>query len=147
MVALGIVLTVLSFKTHSTWSIQRFWPLLVVGFGVIRIAERSRRIGGWVLLLVGAVVQLANLGVFVLPAREAVRYWPLTVVLVGLWELARSRSMGANVEGFAVVILGVWLQLSYFGASHISSYRPWPLVLAAIGGVLVWRGLYTHRSL
>ncbi len=138
--ALGIVLTVLSFTAHDTWSIARYWPMLVVGFGVIRIAEQSSRPAGWVLLIVGGAVQLANLGLYVLPGREVVRHWPLTVVLAGIWELAAGRSTGAKVEGFAVVFLGVWLQLSYFGAAHISLYRPWPLLLVAIGAVMVWRG-------
>jgi LiaF transmembrane domain len=140
--ALGVLLTLLSFTARVTWSVQRFWPLLVVGFGVMRIAEESRRIDGWILLLVGGGVQLSNLGLFALPGRTLVRYWPLVVVLVGLWELASSWSMGAKVEASAVVLLGVWLQLSYFGAPQISSYRTWPLVLAAIGGVMAWRGFY-----
>ena len=145
-VALGAVLTVLSYSSHQAWSTQRFWPLLVVGFGVIRIAERSNRIAGWLLLIVGGAVQVSNLGLFVLPAREAVRYWPLTVMLAGLSETVLSQSRGAKGEGLAVLCLGGWLQLSYFGASHISSYRPWPLVLAAVGAVMVWRGLCTRRS-
>jgi len=141
MVALGIVLTVLSFHAYDTWSIGRYWPILVVGFGVIRIAEPSGHLPGWVLLTVGGAVLLSNLGLFVLPAREVVRYWPLAVVVVGFWELVALPRIGAKVEGLAVVFLGVWLQLSYFGAAHISSYRPWPLVLAAVGLVMVWRTL------
>ncbi len=147
MMFLGLVLTVLSFIAHQAWSVQRFWPLLVVGFGVVRVAEQSSQIEGWVLLVVGSVVQLSNLGLFVLPGREVVRYWPVTVVLVGLSELMLSRSPGAKGEGGAVVLLGVWLQLSYFGASHISSYRAWPLVLAAVGGVMMWRGFVARRFL
>ena len=45
------------------------------------------------------------------------------------------------VEGFAIVCLGVWLQLAYFGLVHISAYRAWPLVLAAVGGVMIRRGI------
>jgi hypothetical protein len=143
---LGVVLTILSYSGHQSWSTQRFWPLLVVGFGVLRIGERSNRIAGWVLLVVGGAVQLSNLGLFVLPAREVVRYWPVTVMLAGVREIALSRSAGAKGEGLAVLCLGAWLQLSYFGAPHISSYRPWPLVLAALGGVMVWRGLCRRGS-
>jgi hypothetical protein len=145
-VALGAVLTLLSYSSRQAWSTQRFWPLLVVGFGVIRIAERSNRIAGWLLLIVGTAVQLSNLGLFVLPAHEVVRYWPLTVIFAGLSETVLSQSPGAKGEGLAVLCLGGWLQLSYFGAPHISSYRPWPLVLAAVGAVMLWRGLCTPRS-
>ena len=147
MMFLGLILTVLSFSAHQAWSTQRFWPLLVVGFGVIRIAEQSSQIDGWVLLAVGGVVQLSNLGLFVLPAREVVRYWPVAVVLVGMRELLFSGSRGAKSEGFAVVFLGVWLQLSYFGAPPISSYRAWPLVLAVVGAVMMWRGFVARQFL
>lgn len=147
IMALGVLLTLLSFIAPRVWSTQRFWPLLVVSFGVMRIAEQASRIEGWVLLVVGAGVQLSNLDLFVLPGREVVRYWPLTVVLLGLWELIFSRSLGAKAEAFAVVFLGVWLQLSYFGAPHISSYRAWPLALVAVGGVMAWRGFDTRRFL
>jgi hypothetical protein len=146
IVALSMVLLVLGFSAREAWSIQRFWPLLVVGFGVLRIVEPWRRIGGWILLVVGGIVQLSNLGVFGLPQRELVRYWPLIVVLVGLWELVKARSVGAKVEGIAVVLLGSWLQLSYLGAPQISSYRTWPLVLAAIGAWMVWRGYSSYRA-
>lgn len=139
---IGFVLTLLSYTAHEPWSIQRLWPLLIAGFGVMRISEPSGRLAGWVLLLVGAGVLLSNLGLYALPAREVVRYWPLTVLLVGLVEMARSRNMGALAEGFAVLFLGAWLEWSYFGAFPIGSYRPWPLLLSAIGCVMVWRGLY-----
>src|SRR5437764_5279121 len=95
IVALGVVLTVLTYSTHEAWSTQRFWPLLVVGFGVMRITEQSSRIEGWVLVIVGGGVLLSNFGLFVLPAREVVRYWPLSGVMVGLSEMVLSRSMGA----------------------------------------------------
>ena len=147
IVALGLVLTTLSFSAGEAWSTQRFWPLLVAVFGAMRIAEQPRRVEGWILLIIGGAVQLANLGLFVLPGREVVRYWPLAVVLVGVWELVSSRSMGAKVEGVAVVFLGAWLQLSYFGAVHVSSYRLWPLLLSAAGGVMVWRSYYGRRYL
>ncbi len=107
IVALGVVLTVQSYTAHEAWSVQRFWPLLVVGLGLIRIAEQSSRIEGWVLMIVGGGVLLSNLGLFVLPTREVVRYWPLTVVIVGLLETVRSRSMGAKGEGVAAVFLGI----------------------------------------
>ena len=114
--------------------------MLVVAFGLCRVFERSGRVEGLILLILGGGVQLSNLGLFALPPLEAVRYWPLTVVAVGLWELALSQGIRTMVEGFAIASLGMWLQFSYFGVVHISSYRPWPLVLVAVGGVMVWRG-------
>ena len=139
---LGFLFTLQNFGVLLLGDVQLFWPLLVVAFGVSRVFERSTgRLGAIVLLIVGGVVQFSNLGLFVLPGRELVRYWPLTVVLAGLWELVFSQGTRAMVEGSAIAFLGLWLQLSYFGMVHISSYRLWPLVLSAIGCVMVWRGL------
>jgi len=145
IVILGSILTVLSLTLRQAWSVERFWPMLVVGFGVSRIVERSGRFEGWLLLAVGGWVQLSNIGVVALPGHEVVRYWPLTVVLAGVWEVVFSRRAGAIVEGAAIVFLGVWLQSSYFGAVHIGSYRLWPVVLVAIGGVMVWRSFRPQR--
>ena len=142
-VCMGLVLTVLSFSVHQEWTIQRFWPLLVVVFGVVRIVEQERRIEGWVLLLVGGAVLLSNLGLFELPGSEVVRYWPVAVVLAGISELVLFEGLGAKGEGAAVVFLGVWLQLSYFGAVPVSSYRAWPLAVVAVGGLMLWRGRYS----
>jgi len=147
IVALGVLLTVLSYGTRGAWGIQRLWPLLVVGLGFVRIADQSSRIAGWVLMIAGGGVLLSNLGLFTLPECEVVRYWPLTVVIVGLLEVVRSRSIGGKGEGVGALFLGVWLQLSYFGAPHISSYHPWPLALAAVGGLAAWRGLKAPQKL
>lgn len=137
---IGLVLTLLSYTAHEPWSIQRLWPLLLAAFGVMRIVEPSARLVGWALLLIGAGVLFSNLGLYALPSREVVRYWPLAVLLAGLVEMVLSRDTDALVEGFAVLFLGAWLEWSYFGAFPIGSFRPWPLVLAGIGGIMVCRG-------
>jgi LiaF transmembrane domain len=143
---LGIVFTLQNFGVFSLGDVQLFWPMLVVAFGLCRVFERSGRLEGAILLVVGGGVQLSNLGLFALPAREVMRYWPLTVVAAGLWELALSQGIRAAVEGFAIASLGMWLQLSYFGVVHISSYRLWPLVLVVVGCVMAWRGRYASGS-
>lgn len=143
---LGIFFTIQNFFAFLPGGVQFFWPLLVVAFGISRIIERGGRSEGLLLLLVGGGVQLANFGLFVLPAREAVRYWPLAVVVAGLREMVLSRDIRFILEGSAIVLLGAWLQLSYFGFVHISSYRLWPLALVAVGGVMAWRGIYEQSS-
>ena len=141
---LGILFTLQNFSVLLLGDAQRFWPLLVVAFGLCRVFERSGRVEGLILLIVGVGVQLSNLGLFALPVYEVVRYWPLAVLAVGLWELALSQGTRAMIEGFAIASLGMWLQFSYFGIVHVSSYRPWPLVLVAISAVMVWRGFYAR---
>ena len=143
---LGVLFTLQNFDVLLLGDVQLVWPLLVVAFGLCRVFERSARVEGLILLIVGGGVQLSNLGLFALPAHEMVRYWPLTVVAVGLWELALSQGIRTTVEGFAIASLGMWLQFSYFGVVHISSYRLWPVALMVIGSVMVWRGFCVRGS-
>ncbi len=143
---LGILFTLQNVGVLTLGDVQLFWPMIVVAFGVSRIIEPRGRLGGLVLLIVGGGVQLSNLGLFALPSAEVVRYWPLTVVFVSLWELMVAQRIGLLVELLAIGFLGLWLQLSYFGVVHISSYSLWPLVLVAVGGVMVWRGVYAPGS-
>jgi hypothetical protein len=142
---LRIVLTLLNIR--PTWAVQRFWPMLVVGLGLDRFVERAGWIRGLVLLLVGIVVQLSNFGVFTLPSREVMRYWPLILVTIGLLEIARSAKHGGLAGGMALWCLGVWLQLSYFGVAHLSSYRLWPLLLTAIGFAMTQGAVSTRAGI
>jgi hypothetical protein len=131
LVALGGGLTVASLE--GGWSVQRFWPLLVVAFGTSRLASRGHRMRGLALLVTGVVVQLSNLGLFNLPSSRVVRYWPLILVVIAAWELDRFRGSHGLMGRTALLLLGVWLQLSYFGLVHISSFHSWPLILSAVG--------------
>ena len=51
------------------------------------------RTGALILIVVGAVFLLINLGV--LPVAELrqllARWWPLILILIGVWQLARPR--------------------------------------------------------
>jgi LiaF transmembrane domain/LiaI-LiaF-like transmembrane region len=143
---IGLVFTLQNFGVLSIGDVQLFWPLLVVAFGLSRIVERAGLLAGLVLILAGGAVQLANLGFYALPESEVMRYWPLAVVLVGVWERVFSQGFGAVVESSAIAFLGLWLQLSYFGAVHVSSFRLWPLVLSVVGGVMVWRSFSARGS-
>ena len=141
LLLLGVLLTLQNFGALSLGDVQLLWPLIIVAFGLSRVLERRGRIEGLVLLLAGVVVQLANLGFFTLPAYEKVRYWPLAVLLAGLSEVRSFQSAWTVVEGFVIVFVGAWLQLSYFGLVHIGSYRAWPVLLVAVGGLMLLRGL------
>jgi LiaF transmembrane domain/LiaI-LiaF-like transmembrane region len=146
LVLLGILFTLQNFGVLSLGDVL-FWPLLIVAFGLSRVFDRRGRIEGLVLLLAGVVVQLSNLGLFALPANERVRYWPLAVLLAGLSEVRSFQNFRTVVEGFVIVSLGAWLQLSYFGLVHIASYRAWPLGLAAVGVLMLWRSLGSRTRL
>jgi len=73
--------------------LRTFWPLALVGLGLAKLLSAQRlgpRIGGGVLMAVGAVVLSAKLGVI---DPQALRLaWPLLPMLAGVALIAKSWS-------------------------------------------------------
>lgn len=71
--------------------LYRFWPLLLVLFGLMNITTRSGRGFGFVLILVGALLQLNSLDVIHLSNRD---FWPIVIIGIGVllvWGSLESR--------------------------------------------------------
>ena len=72
----------------------RFWPLILVAIGAVRIANSGHRGGrfvGLVLILVGGVLLIRELGFTYIGFQEL---WPLILVVLGL-----SMLMGGSIRG------------------------------------------------
>jgi cell wall-active antibiotic response 4TMS protein YvqF len=81
---------------------QRFWPLLLVVFGVMNLLTQSGRFFGLLLIGAGVVLQLTKLGIIHLGVADL---WPLAIIAVGLlvmWGSLESRAVvrGKVIEGF-----------------------------------------------
>ena len=83
-------------------SLSRFWPMILIFFGVGHLFTRSNRAWGAILVVVGAVFQLNNLGLTHLHFSDM---WPLAIIAVGLvlmWGamrppiVAKGGSQGAS---------------------------------------------------
>jgi hypothetical protein len=61
--------------------VARFWPLLLVTFGVMNLLTRSGRFFGFLLILAGALLQLNILGITHLRFADL---WPFALIAVGL---------------------------------------------------------------
>lgn len=61
--------------------VARFWPLLLIAFGVMNLLTHSGRFFGFLLILAGAVLQLNKLGLTHLSFAEL---WPLALIALGL---------------------------------------------------------------
>jgi predicted membrane protein len=61
--------------------IARFWPLLLVVFGVMNLLSRSGRFFGFLLILAGAFLQLNKLGITHLSFADL---WPVALIAIGL---------------------------------------------------------------
>ncbi len=61
--------------------VARFWPLLLVVFGVMNLLTRSGRFFGVLLILAGVFLQLNKLGITHLSFADM---WPMALIAVGL---------------------------------------------------------------
>jgi predicted membrane protein len=61
--------------------VARFWPLLLVVFGVMNLMTQSGRFFGFLLILAGVVLQLNKLGITHLSFADL---WPIALIAVGL---------------------------------------------------------------
>jgi Domain of unknown function (DUF5668)/Cell wall-active antibiotics response 4TMS YvqF len=61
--------------------VYRFWPLLLVFVGAMNISTQSGRGFGFVLIIVGALLQLSALDIIHLSFRD---FWPLAIIAVGV---------------------------------------------------------------
>lgn len=105
----------------------------------------SRLIAGGLLLLVGALFVLQNLGL--VRAGELGDYWPMFLVWVGLARMigpARARHFASGLVLFA---LGVFFQLDRLDVIWVPMHRFWPLLLIAVGFGLIADSLVGRRRL
>ena len=61
--------------------VARFWPLILVLFGVMNLMARSGRFFGFLLILAGIVLQLNRLGITHFSFADL---WPIALIAVGL---------------------------------------------------------------
>ena len=135
LVLLGILLMLANLGLLEIERLWRFWPVILIAFGLHRILEKPahRRGSGVVLLVVGIVFQLRNLGWMPLNLGHLEQYWPLILIVVGIYTIWRSRQKGGLTGGLVVLFLGVWFQAEKFGLIDFPLWRLWPLALVAIG--------------
>jgi predicted membrane protein len=74
-------------------AISRFWPLLLVVFGVMNITSQTSRSFGFVLIAAGALLQLNSLRLIHLTFADL---WPLAIIAVGvllIWGSLENRGV------------------------------------------------------
>jgi len=102
----------------------------------------SRLVGGLLLLLLGTLFVLQNLG-YVRAGRLG-DYWPLLLVWVGLARMLTHRRHFAS--GLVIFLLGVFFQLERLDDIWIPMRLFWPFLLIAIGLGLILDSLMGRRS-
>ena len=110
-----------------------FWPLILIGIGVTRVAssgDAEHRQGALMLTFVGCWLLIASLGLFGLDYGDS---WPLVLVALGLSILLAGRSAQRLLKGLFFIFLGTWLQVTTLGLFGLEMEITWPFVIVAVG--------------
>lgn len=95
---------------------------------------------GLVLVVAGVALLLDHMGV---PAFAHIsRFWPLLLVLLGVMSIT---SHGGRGFGLVLICAGILLQLNSLDLIQLTSRDFWPLVIIAVGVLLIWGSLETRR--
>ncbi|HYL62988.1 MAG TPA: DUF5668 domain-containing protein [Candidatus Methylomirabilis sp.] len=97
--AIGVFLLLDHLDLIRIGSLLRFWPMILIFFGIGHLFTPSNRIWGVILILIGAVFQLNNLGIL----HEGIAdLWPVLIIAVGLllmWAAMRPPVPVVSTEG------------------------------------------------
>jgi hypothetical protein len=133
LIAVGLVLTLDSAGILRTDGLGRWWPLLLIGVGIVKVRqprEDGQRAAGVALLLLGGLFLFTS----VLAVRSA---WPLLLVAFGVFLFLQG------VEGPPKESVAVWdspylsdmALIGYLKRSHHSADFRGGSVTAVMGGV------------
>lgn len=92
LIALGLLFTLDNFGLIEAGDVFRYWPLVLVGFGLLRIAQAgypAQRVAGGLVVLLGVALLLRSLHVVMFHARDV---WPVVLLLGGgmlVWRAFR----------------------------------------------------------
>ena len=110
------------------------------------MTARSKRdvqgglIGGTVVVLVGVVFLLDNLGI--VSFGHLFHFWPMILVLVGLGAMTTQQE---RVKGAVLIVLGAVFELDALGVAHLHWSTLWPLAIIAAGLMVMWTTLEARR--
>lgn len=121
--------------------IERGRRPIVVG---IHLGKRSYGLGifwGVLLTLVGTIFLLDNLGI--INGAQLFRFWPMLLIIAGAFNIVdRER----RSWGFVLLVVGAFLQLNQLGIAHFSWAAFWPIILIAVGLLVMWNSLTSRKS-
>ena len=98
---------------------------------------------GGLLVLAGTAVLLSQLGL--LGGYDAWDFWPVILVLMGLFRLVSSTRTAGRVWGTALVAAGTLAQLHILGVVELQWGLVWPVGLIFLGIMIVVSSLTRRR--
>jgi hypothetical protein len=94
---------------------------------------------GATILFIGLLWTVDNLGIA--DTRDALRFWPAGVIVIGLLKLFGIGTRRSLVAGLVLTVLGVAFQMDAIGAIRLTMRLFWPMVILFLGAILVVRSL------
>lgn len=105
--------------------------------------SKSALIAGTTLVVVGGLLLLNNFDV--IEGYLIWKFWPLTLVAIGLAQFALSIGHEYFPDGLWLVFTGGWLYVSLQHVWGLGFGETWPLWLVAWGIAVVWRSFFKRR--
>ena len=96
-------------------------------------------IAGLIIIAVGAILLLNQLGIF--PRGIVVHFWPVVLIVVGLIKVFDRRERGEWLAGACLIVGGVLLQTNSLGITHITLSQAWPMFIIVVGLMVVAHAL------
>lgn len=102
IVGVGLIILLDNLRIVRVYDLWRFWPVILIGFGISKILE-SRQPGGQVwgglMVLIGAAFLLDNLHILIFDFDLSQLIWPLAVIGFGVFMLLRAIDRKRTLEG------------------------------------------------
>jgi predicted membrane protein len=103
----------------------------------------SQVVLGLLVVGMGVLFLLDNLDI--LNFRHAIGFWPLVFIVAGCAALFGNGPRSGNYMGGVLIAIGLLMILSRMGYFYISWGTLWPLVMIALGGLVLYRSLGPGR--
>lgn len=129
-------------------SIGTLWPLILIVIGVWRLtASRGRsRAFPIVLIAIGALFLVINLDLIPGVDYESIgTFWPLILILVGVWRLATSRGRSLVAPVILIGLGALFFLINLLNINFGAIWAFWPIILIAVGILIAARAIRGGR--
>jgi hypothetical protein len=109
---------------------------IVVGVHLGNRSYGGGLVWGVLITLVGVALLLDHMGI--INVYHFWRFWPLILIVAGAANLSCRES---RLWGIILVLAGVLFQLNQLGVAHFGWAEMWPIVLIAVGVLIIWGSL------
>ncbi len=99
---------------------------------------------GFIIVAVGVIFTLDNLDI--LYARDYLRYWPALLIAYGAVKVVQPEGRGGKFWGIVLMFVGAALLVDRLDIFYFRLWDFWPLLLVALGAMMIWRTGSRHRG-